>query len=479
MTTPKARTDLFYINGAWVAPQGSAQIDIVNPSTESVIGSVTLGNADDVEAAVTAAADAFPAWSRSTVAERIELLRAIEAEYTRRADDLAEAVHQEMGAPLGFAAGAQVPVGGAHIAQMIDTLQAYDFTEQRNGFSVAKEPVGVVAMITPWNWPLNQISTKVVPALAAGCTMVLKPSEISPINAAIFAEIMDAAGVPAGVFNLIHGDGPTVGAVMSSHPKVDMVSFTGSTRAGVAVAKSAADTVKRVHQELGGKSANIILPDADLENAVTAGVAGCYINAGQSCNAPTRMFVSRDQQDEVSRIAVRAAKGFVPSTQNGNGEQIGPMVSKVQFDKVQALIQAGIDEGAKLETGGVGRPDSVQDGWFVKPTVFSNVTPDMRISREEIFGPVLSILPYDSVEQAVAMANDTEYGLAGYVSGNDPDAVADIANRLRAGTIFVNSPDWTPQMPFGGYKQSGNGREYAEFGLDDYLEIKGIVGQVA
>lgn len=479
MTIFKARTDQFYINGAWVAPHGTARIEIHNPATESVIGSVTLGDKKDVDDAVSAAAAAFTSWSRSPITQRVDILKALEAEYARRSDDLAEAVHQEMGAPMGLSAGAQVPLAGAHITQMIETLQSYDFTDQRDGFSVAKEPVGVVAMITPWNWPLNQIATKVVPALAAGCTMVLKPSEISPINAAIFAEIMDAAGVPAGVFNLIQGDGPTVGAAMSDHPMVDMVSFTGSTRAGIAVAKAAADTVKRVHQELGGKSANIILPDADLESAVTSGVAGCFINAGQSCNAPTRMFVSRAQQADAAAIAARAAQAYVPSTQNGNGEQIGPMVSELQFKKVQALIQAGIDEGATLETGGTGRPEGVEEGWFVKPTVFSNVSPDMRISREEIFGPVLSILPYDSVEQAVAMANDTEYGLAGYVSGGDPDVVGDVANRLRAGTVFVNSPDWTPKMPFGGYKQSGNGREYAEFGLDDYLEIKGIVGQVA
>lgn len=479
MTTPKARTDLFYINGAWVAPQGTTRIDIQNPATESAIGSVTLGDKSDADSAVEAAAAAFPAWSRSTVAERVEILRKLEAEYTRRADDLADAVHQEMGAPMALSAGAQVPLAGAHITQMIETLQNYDFTDQRDGFSVSKEPVGVVAMITPWNWPLNQIATKVVPALAAGCTMVLKPSELAPINATIFAEIVDAAGVPAGVFNLVHGDGQSVGTALSAHPKVDMVSFTGSTRAGVAVAKAAADTVKRVHQELGGKSANIILPDADLESAVTAGVAGCFINAGQSCNAPTRMFVSRDQHDDAARIATRAAEGYVPAATAGNGEPIGPMVSEAQFTKVQTLIQAGIEEGATLQTGGLGRPEGADTGWFVKPTVFSNVTPDMQISREEIFGPVLSILPYDGVEQAVEMANDTEYGLAGYVSGNDSSIVKDVAARLRAGTVFVNSPDWTPKMPFGGYKQSGNGREYAEFGLDDYLEIKGIVGQVA
>ena len=475
------RTDSFFIGGAWTAPGGREAIDIVDPATEEAIGRLAMGAAADVDAAVAAAAAAFPAWSRSTREDRLALLRAIEAEYARRADDLALAVHREMGAPLPFAKAAQVPLAGAHIGTMIEVLEGFAFAEDRGGISVRKEPAGVVAMITPWNWPLNQIACKVLPALAAGCTMVLKPSEIAPLSGIVFAEVLEAAGVPPGVFNLVSGDGPTVGAAMAAHPRVDMVSFTGSTRAGVAVAHAAADTVKRVHQELGGKSPNVILPDADLSAAVPAGVAGCFVNAGQSCNAPTRMLVQRERHCEAARMAGEAARGFVPAVADGDGNEreLGPMVSPAQFDKVQELIQAGIDEGATLVTGGTGRPEGVGRGWFVRPTVFADVTPDMRVAQEEIFGPVLSIMPCDTVDDAIAMANDTEYGLAAYVSGRDAAQVGRVADAMRAGTVFLNDAGWTPRMPFGGDKRSGNGREYAEFGLNDYLEVKGVVGRAA
>jgi aldehyde dehydrogenase (NAD+) len=471
----------FYIGGEWVSARSSDWADVINPASETPVAAIAMGGAEDVAHAVAAARQAFPGFAQSSRAQRRDLLRAIDAQYQRRADDLASAVHAEMGAPAGFARDAQVAIGGAHIAKMIEVLESYQFEQDQGSYRVRREPIGVCGLITPWNWPLNQIACKVVPALAAGCTMVLKPSELAPLSALLFAEILAAAGVPAGVFNLVNGDGPTVGAALSTHPDVDLISFTGSTRAGIAVAQAAAPTVKRVHQELGGKSANIILPDADLESAVASGVAGCFLNAGQSCNAPTRMLVQRGAMDQAAQFAARAAQAFTsaPSGSDGNAKLLGPMVSRTQFDKVQALIQAGIDEGARLVTGGPGRPDGVATGYFIRPTVFADVQPEMRIAREEIFGPVLSMLAYDDVDDAVSIANDTEYGLSGYVSGSDLQAAGAVAERLRAGTIFINHPEWTPAVPFGGYKRSGNGREYAQYGLEDFLELKGIVARAA
>lgn len=362
---------------------------------------------------------------------------------------------------------------------MAEVLKTFQFRRIKGSSLIVKEPIGVVGLITPWNWPLNQITCKVGPALAAGCTMVLKPSEIAPLDAIIFAEIIDEAGVPKGVFNLVNGDGPTVGQALASHPDVDMMSFTGSTRAGILVAKAAADTVKRVHQELGGKSANILFPDVDLERAVTKGVAGCFSNSGQSCNAPTRMFVPRDRHDEAAGYAKKAAEKFTVGPADAPASKLGPVVSQIQFDKIQGLIQSGIDEGATLVAGGPGRPAELNRGYYVRPTVFANVTHDMRIAREEIFGPVLSIMPYDTVERAVEQANDIVYGLASYIQAKDIEKARQVAARMRSGNVYINYPTWDAGLPFGGYKQSGNGREYAEYGLEDFLEIKGIAGYEA
>ena len=384
-----------------------------------------------------------------------------------------------MGAPRQFALDSQVGVGLAHLQKMAEVLKTFQFRQTKGSSIVVKEPIGVVGLITPWNWPLNQITCKVGPALAAGCTMVLKPSEIAPLDAIIFAEIIDEAGVPKGVFNLVNGDGPGVGQALSSHPDIDMMSFTGSTRAGILVAKAAADTVKRVHQELGGKSANILFPDVDLERAVTKGVAGCFGNSGQSCNAPTRMFVPRERHDEAAGYAKVAAEKFTVGPADAASSKLGPVVSQVQFDKIQDLIQSGIAEGATLVTGGPGRPAELNRGYYVRPTVFADVRHDMRIAREEIFGPVLSILPYDDVEEAIGLANDTVYGLAAYIQSKDIEKARKAAARMRVGNVHINYPAWDAGMPFGGYKQSGNGREYAEYGLEDFLEIKGIAGYEA
>jgi aldehyde dehydrogenase (NAD+) len=384
-----------------------------------------------------------------------------------------------MGAPFAFARDSQVGAGLAHLKKMIATLKEYPFEKLKGTSLIVREPIGVVGLITPWNWPLNQITCKVGPALAAGCTMVLKPSEIAPLNAIIFAEILHDAGVPKGVFNLVNGDGPTVGAAMSAHPGIDMMSFTGSTRAGILVAKAAADTVKRVSQELGGKSANILLPDVDLEGAVKKGVIGCFGNSGQSCNAPTRMLVPRERMAEAAEIAKKTSARFVVGPADQPTSSMGPVVSKTQFDKIQDLIESGIREGAELLTGGPGRPQGLNRGYFVKPTVFANVSPEMRIAREEIFGPVLAIMPYDSVEGAIAEANNTVYGLAAYVQGKDREQARAVARQMRAGCVYINYPAWDTGLPFGGYKQSGNGREYAEYGLEEFLEIKGIAGYEA
>jgi aldehyde dehydrogenase (NAD+) len=466
----------FYINGEWVSPVSPKTLDVINPATEEAFTRISVGSAADVDKAVAAAKAAFETFSRTTPAERLALLKRVYEVYLERFEDIAQAVSAEMGAPLAFARDAQAWAGRGHLESTIKAFEAYEFTEKRGTTTVVKEPIGVCALITPWNWPLNQIVCKVAPAIAAGCTVVLKPSEIAPISGIVFAEVMHAAGVPKGVFNLVNGTGPDVGQVMASHPDVDMVSFTGSTRAGIIVAKAAADTVKRVAQELGGKSANIILPDADFETAVTKGVRGCFGNTGQSCDAPTRMLVPRDRHDEALSIAKVAAEEFRTGDPNSADTNLGPVVSDVQFGKIQGLIEKGIEEGATLVTGGLGRPDGLNRGYYVRPTVFGNVTPDMTIAREEIFGPVLSIISYDNEEDAIRIANDTVYGLAAYIQSTDIQRARRVAARMRAGSVYLNYPAWDTMASFGGYKQSGNGREYADFGIHDFLEIKSIVG---
>jgi len=466
----------FYIDGAWVDPLDPVTLNVIDPSTEEAFATIALGSTADVDRAVAAARQAFPAFSLTSREERLDLLERVLSAYEKRSADLALAISQEMGAPRRMALNNQVGSGAAHIRTMIETLKTYRFDRLKGSTLITKEAVGVVAMITPWNWPLNQITCKVAPALAAGCTMVLKPSEIAPVSAMIFAEVMHEAGVPAGIFNLVNGDGPTVGEALARHPDVDMVSITGSTRAGVLVAKAAADTVKRVHQELGGKSANIILDDADLKAAVRQGVLDCFDNSGQSCNAPTRMLVPADRMAEALEVARAVAAEPNVGPADRPGVDLGPVVSDVQFAKIQALIRAGIDEGATLVAGGAGRPEGLDRGYFVKPTVFGNVDPDMRIAREEIFGPVLCILGYASEEEAIRIANDTPYGLAAYVQSADLGRARRVARLLRVGNVHINYPDWDTGAPFGGFKQSGNGREYAEFGLDDFLEVKGVIG---
>ncbi|HVN83700.1 MAG TPA: aldehyde dehydrogenase family protein [Candidatus Binatia bacterium] len=469
----------FYINGEWVAPAVPKAMDVINPATEEAIGRISLGSAADVDKAVAAARAAFETFGRTSREERVALLERIIAGYMARMEEIAETISSEMGAPLWLAKAAQAPSALAHFSQALEVLKSYAFVENQGTTRLIKEPIGVCGFITPWNWPINQIACKVAPALAAGCTMVLKPTEIAPLNAIIFAEVLHEAGVPKGVFNLINGDGPTVGAAISSHPGIDMVSFTGSTRAGIQVAKAAADTVKRVAQELGGKSANIILDDADLKRAVEGGVRSCFTNSGQSCNAPTRMLVPRSRQAEAIAIAKAAAEAVKVGDPATEGTTIGPVVSKAQFDKIQRLIKAGIDEGAELVTGGPGLPSGLSKGYYVRPTVFANVRNDMTVAREEIFGPVLSILPYDSEEDAIRIANDTIYGLSGYVSSGDNDHALRVASRLRTGNVHLNGagPDFS--APFGGYKQSGNGREWGEFGFEEFLEVKAVMGCAA
>jgi len=466
----------FYIDGKWVRPEGRQTLDVINPATEEPFARIAMGTPDDVDSAVAAAKRAFPSYSRTTRQERLDLLNAVLDVYHKRHDDLAEAISQEMGAPMTLAKQAQAAAGLGHLTRVAEVLKTYEFEEVINNTLVVREPIGVVGLITPWNWPLNQIACKVGPALASGCTMVLKPSEISPISALVFTEIMHEAGVPAGVYNLVNGDGPNVGQAISSHPDIDMVSFTGSTRAGILVAKAAADTVKRVHQELGGKSPNVILDDADFEAAVTHGARGCFNNSGQSCNAPTRLLVPRDRQEEVAAIARRIAESTIVGDPRSTDTTIGPVVSEVQFNRIQDLIEAGIREGATLVTGGPGRPEGLNRGYYVRPTVFADVTNDMRIAREEIFGPVLSILPYGSEEEAIAIANDTVYGLSSYVTSGDPERARRIAREIRAGMVHINGSRGDNAAPFGGYKQSGNGREWGRYGFEDYLEVKSMFG---
>ncbi len=465
----------FYINGAWVEPISKARLGVENPANEEIVCEVAIGNDADADRAIMAARAAFDAWTMTPVADRIALVQRILDIYNDRYEDFAQAMSTEMGAPTEWARGAQAWAGQVHMEATIKAAKEMQWEYMRGTTKIVYEGIGVCALITPWNWPMNQIACKVAPALIAGCTMVLKPSEIAPLSGVLFAEVCHAAGVPPGVFNLVNGDGPGVGTRITSHPEVDMVSFTGSTRAGTLIAAAAAPTVKRVAQEMGGKSANIILPNADLAAAVETGVNTIMSNTGQSCDAPTRMFVQRAQQAEALAIAKATAEAIVPGDPKAEGTTMGPLISKVQYDKVQRLIQTGIDEGATLVTGGLGRPAGLNRGWFCKPTIFGDVENEMTISKEEIFGPVLSILPYDTVDDAVRMANDSIYGLAAFIAGPVEDAQP-VARRLRAGTVNLNYPDWDTAAPFGGYKQSGNGREYADWGIHDFCEVKGIVG---
>ncbi|HXK23794.1 MAG TPA: aldehyde dehydrogenase family protein [Myxococcota bacterium] len=466
----------FYIDGRWVDPNEARPFPVIDPSTEEPIAQIALGSAKDVDLAVAAARRAFETFSQTSREDRLALLKRVAASYQKRYADLAKTISQEMGAPFWLSNAAQAATGLGHVNTAIQVLESYEFEELRGTTLIRREPIGVCGFITPWNWPVNQIMCKVAPALAAGCTMVLKPTELAPLNALIVAEILHDAGVPAGVFNLVNGDGPTVGQAISSHPGIDMVSFTGSTRAGILVAKAAADTVKRVTQELGGKSANIILDDADLNAAVGGGMMGCAMNSGQSCNAPTRMLVPAKLQDQVVAIAKAVAETITVGPPFAEGTRIGPVVSDTQWQKIQRLIKSGIDEGATLVTGGPGKPKGLERGYYVRPTVFANVRNDMTIAREEIFGPVLSILPYQSEDEAVKIANDTLYGLAGYVSSGNLERARKVAKRLRAGSINVNGAGPDFGAPFGGYKQSGNGREWGVFGFEEFLEIKAITG---
>lgn len=466
----------FYIDGAWVDPVTPKSRPVVNPSTEAAMYDIALGSAADVDKAVAAARRAFETYSQTTREERVALLTRVVEVYKSRAKDLGAAISDEMGAPLGFAEKFQVGAGLGHIVSTLEVLKTYHFEEPVGSALVVREPVGVVGMITPWNWPMNQLTCKVAPALAAGCTMVLKPSEFTPSSALIFAEILHEAGVPAGVFNLINGLGLDVGAVMSEHPSIDMISFTGSTRAGIDVAQRAAPTVKRVSQELGGKSPNIILDDADFSKAVATGVGSVFMNSGQSCNAPTRMLVPQSRMDEVMAIAKAVADKTKAGDARAADSNIGPVVNETQFGKIQTLINKGIEEGATLVAGGPGRPEGVSKGYVVRPTIFANVRNDMTIAREEVFGPVLTILGYQDEADAIRIANDTPYGLAGYVSGGDIDRVRAVARKIRAGNINLNGVPNERTAPFGGYKQSGNGREWGKFGLEEYLEVKAIAG---
>jgi len=466
----------FYIDGAWVDPVEPKELKVINPATEEPAGVISMGSSKDVDRAVMAARRAFDSYSRTSPAERLALMERILAAYKAHYDEIAKAISIEMGAPITLSKGSQTGIGVGHISAMIDVLKNFKFEEMHGTVRLVQEPVGVCALITPWNWPMNQVAAKVVPALAAGCTMVLKPSEYSPFSAIIWAQVMHEAGVPAGVFNLINGDGASVGAPLSSHREVDMVSFTGSTRAGSEVAKNAAASVKRVHQELGGKSPNVLLDDADFERAVTKSVLHVFQNSGQSCNAPTRMLVPAAKLAEVEAIAKRVAESVVTGDPSSEKTNLGPLVSKVQFERVTGYIAKGIAEGAKVVIGGSGRPDGLAKGYFVKPTIFSNVRNDMTIAREEIFGPVLCILPYDNEEQAIQIANDTPYGLAAYVWSKDNLHARRVGGRIRAGQVTLNGASGNMNTPFGGFKMSGNGREWGEFGLRDFLEVKAVIG---
>lgn len=466
----------FFINGKWIEPAGRSTLDVINPATEKAFATISLGNTDDVDSAAKAAKSAFDSWSNSSIEERKEIISNIVGGLKSRSDEMATAISSEMGAPMGLSKTAQVGSGLGHFMNVLSILENFEFEEIRGTTKIVKEPAGVCGFITPWNWPLNQIACKVAPAIAAGCTMVLKPSEIAPISAYILTEIIAESGLPAGVFNLVNGDGLSVGAAISGHPDIDLVSFTGSTRAGREVAKAAADGIKRVTQELGGKSANIILNDVpDFARAVSGGVAGCFGNSGQSCNAPTRMLVPQSRMEEAINAAKAAAAKSVVGDPSAESTRMGPVVSEIQFNKIQTLIQKGIDEGADLIAGGPSRPEGLEEGYFVRPTIFANVSNDMTIAREEIFGPVLSIIGYKDDDDAVSIANDTDYGLSGYVSG-EPEHAQAIARKLRTGNVHINGagPDFS--APFGGYKQSGNGREWGIEGFEEFLETKAMMG---
>lgn len=466
----------FYIDGAWVDPVEPRALGVVNPATEETFAHVSLGSRSDVDRAAKAARRAFATYSQTSVEQRLGWLRRIIEGFRARLPELARTMTLEMGAPITFATERQATVALFHFEEAVRVLASYKFEERLGSGIVRREPIGVCGLITPWNWPLNQVASKVAPALATGCTVVLKPSEVAPLSAMLFAQVVHEAGLPAGVFNLVNGDGPTVGEAIASHPEIDLVSFTGSTSAGVRVAKLAADTVKRVAQELGGKSANIILDDADLKAAVTQGVHACYTNGGQNCQSPTRMLVPRSRKEAAFAAAAEALRAIRLGDPLDPATTMGPLVSQAQYDKVQALIQSGIDEGATLVGGGTGRPAVGERGYYVRPTVFGDVTRDMRIAREEIFGPVLAILCYDSEDEAVEIANDTPFGLAGFVQSKDVQRARAIANRIRAGRVYLNGAPFDRSLPFGGYKQSGNGREFGVFGFEEYLEVKALVG---
>ena len=471
-------TQRFYIDGAWVAPTTPRLIDVIDPSTEQALGQVALGGPEDVDAAVAAARRAFDTYSQTSREARMALLDRIAAVYKRRFTEMGETISREMGAPIGFATRFQAGAGMGHFRVARDLLKEFHFEETSGSTTIIREPIGVIGMITPWNWPANQICCKVAAALAAGCTMVLKPSEVAPYSAVLIAEMLDEAGVPKGVFNLVHGDA-AVGQAIASHPGIDCISFTGSTRAGIDVAIRAAPTVKRVGQELGGKSANILLDDVDLVQAVTEGVKLCLRNSGQSCNAPTRMLVPRARMAEAARIAKEVADGIKVGNPKEPATEMGPVVSDVQWRKIQSLIETGVREGATLITGGPGRPAGLDVGYFVRPTVFADVTADMTIAKEEVFGPVLAIMGYGTDDEAVAIANDHPFGLAGYVSGKDTDRARRVAGRIRAGMVTINMAPADPTAPFGGYRQSGNGREWGRYGIEEYLEVKAVMAAKA
>ncbi|WP_367714347.1 aldehyde dehydrogenase family protein (plasmid) [Nitratireductor sp. GISD-1A_MAKvit] len=470
----------FYIDGRWVPPVTPRELDVINPADEQPFATISLGSAADVDKAVSAARAAFAGWSTTTREERIEFLETLVEEYKQRIDDMAKAISAEMGAPMKLATEAQAAAGLGHMKAFIRALRNFTFEhplDERNPQEyIVYEPIGVCGLITPWNWPMNQVALKVVPALAAGCTVVLKPSEVAPMSSLLFAEIMDKAGVPAGVFNLVNGDGPTVGEAMSRHPDIDMMSFTGSTRAGTSVMKAAADTVKRVTLELGGKSPNIVFADSDISKSVARGAAQCFQNTGQSCNAPSRMLVERSVYDEAVSIAAETAENCKVGDPSEDGNHIGPLSSAVQFEKVQALIEAGIKEGARLVAGGPGRPEGFNRGYYARPTVFADVSNDMRIAREEIFGPVLAMIPFDTEEEAIEIANDTPYGLSAYVQSGDRERLRRVSRQLRSGMVQLNGTGRAPGSPFGGYKQSGLGREGGKWGIEDFLEVKAISG---
>ena len=465
----------FYIDGKWVDPSTPRTLDVINPATEEVAGRISLGAQADVDKAVAAAKKAFKTWSKTSREERLAVIERLAAEFGKRMGDVADAITEEMGAPAWLAQNAQGPAGIGHLMTAANVLKTYEFEEDRGTSRIVKEPIGVVGFVTPWNWPMNQICAKVGPALAVGCTVVLKPSEIAPFSGQIFAEIVDAAGVPPGVFNLVNGTGPEVGHALSAHPDVDMISITGSTRAGIDVAKTAADTLKRVHQELGGKSPNIVLDDANLGPAIGGSVASVMMNSGQSCVAPTRMLAPHKMMDQVCAIAKVAAEGWMPGDPKGNA-RMGPVVSEAQWNKIQGLINKGIEEGAQLVTGGPGKPEGLETGYFVKPTVFRNVTNDMTIAREEIFGPVLCILGYDTEQEAIDIGNDTEYGLGGYVQSANLERARKVGREIRAGYINLNNAAMDITVPFGGYKHSGNGREFGDHAFDEFLELKSMLG---